>query len=456
MASPKEVLSVVILAVQLVVVSTENADRPFSGPPLPSRPFLAVWNLPTINCDAKFGVDINPDSYNIVTNPGQRWNGSYMTIFSYNRLGLYPYYNNSRPVRGGVPQVVNITAHLAKAAEDIVAIIPDPDFQGLAVIDWEKWKPVWHRNEIIYKNASRELVEKRHPDWPKEKIEAVSKEEFETAARTMFEETILLARKLRPKGLWGYYHFPACYNDRKRKHTTGYICPEEEKEFNNQIQWLFRDSTVIYPSIYLTHRFASTEDSQRLVYFRIKEAFRMAASRTEQNVPVYAYTRFSYVDTGEYLTKADLMNTIGQTANLGADGIVIWGSDQDTKTKEKCLRLQSYLRTTLGPFIFNITTAAARCSQQHCSGHGRCVLATGSHGNHLSFDLQHSETMEGDEIAETMKNVVGISYGNTTGEGNIGKTTKHFAWSVNFDKRVDSPSCKCYPGWTGKSCQDKL
>ncbi|XP_066297469.1 hyaluronidase-1-like [Branchiostoma lanceolatum] len=461
MASPKALTCIVIVAIQLVLVSTENADGPFGGPPLPSPPFLAVWNVPSSRCETDFGVGLNLDTYNIVSNTDQKRNGTYMTIFYYQRFGFYPYYDdNATAINGGIPQVVNITAHLGKAAEDIVTGIPDPDYRGLGVIDWEKWNPVWHRNHVIYKNASRDLVEKRHPDWPKDKIEAVAKEEFETAARTMFEETILLARKLRPKGFWGYYHFPACYNDRKRRNTTGHSCPEKEKESNNQIRWLFQDSTVIYPSIYLPHRFGSAEDSREFVFFRIKEAFRMRASRTEQNtsIPVYVYTRFVYVQIGEYLTKTDLSNTIGQTANLGADGIVIWGSYLDTKTKEKCLKLQSYLQTTLGPYIFNITTAAARCSQQLCSGHGRCVLATGSHGNHPSFDSpHHSELIEGNESAETtsIKDIIGITYGNTeTGEGHPGKTTNHSVWKVN--KQVDFPTCKCYPGWTGKTCQDKI
>ncbi|XP_078696460.1 hyaluronidase-1-like [Branchiostoma floridae x Branchiostoma belcheri] len=451
MASPKEGIYVLIFAVQLIVVSTKNADRPFGGPPLPSRPFLAVWNVPSSRCEVEFGVDLSLNSYNIVSDPGQKRNGTYMTILYWNKFGLYPYYDDKNtPVNGGIPQLANITAHLAKVAEDIEAGIPDPDFRGLGVIDWEKWKPLWHRNwgsQIIYKNASRELVENRHPDWPKEKIEAVAMEEFETAARTMFEETILLARKLRPKGFWGYYHFPACYNNKKRK--TGYSCPEKETELNNQIQWLFQDSTAIYPSIYLKSRF---EDSQKLVYFRMKEAFRMRASRTEQHIPVYAYTRFVYVDSGEYLTKTDLIHTIGQTANLGADGIVIWGSDLDTKTKEKCLKLQSYLQTTLGPFIFNVTIAAERCSQQHCSSHGRCVLATGtrSHGNRLFFD-QRSEVIKGNELVE---DIFGVSYWNTIVEGHTGKTANHLAWRIN--KHVGFPTCRCYPGWTGESCQDKM
>ena len=33
-----------------------------------------------------------------------------------------------------------------KVEEDIQRVIPDPDFQGIGVIDWEIWRPVFDRN----------------------------------------------------------------------------------------------------------------------------------------------------------------------------------------------------------------------------------------------------------------------------------------------------------------------
>ncbi|XP_066296344.1 hyaluronidase-1-like [Branchiostoma lanceolatum] len=454
MTSTKKVTHyAVILVLHLVGVHTRHATVSFGAPPLPSRPFLAVWNVPSDRCGPDFGVDLNLDSYNIVFNPDLRWNGTYMTIFYSQQMGLYPYYDdNNLPINGGIPQVVNMTAHLAKAAGDITTLISDPDFRGLAVIDWEGWKLVWNRNwdaKAIYKNASRALVQKRHPDWPKEKIEAVAKQEFETAARTMFTETIHLAQKLRPKARWGYYLFPDCYNYKKYMYngTAGYNCPEIELERNDQIQWLFQDSTALYPSIYLSSRFERTEDSRWFVHFRLKEAFRMRATRTKQDIPVYAYTRFVYEDTREYLTKWDMVHTMGQAADMGADGIVIWGDYLDGRTKEACLKLQSYLQTTLGPYIFNITTTAARCSQQHCSGHGRCVLATGSHGNHDV--ISNVIDTKGNFIRYTIDS---SSFGKLIGkyDNNVNNVMSR---SGGFYHMV--PTCKCYPGWKGETCNHK-
>ena len=43
---------------------------------------------------------------------------------------------------GGVPQRANLTAHAAKIRSDIEIAIPDPEWDGLAFIDYESWQPV--------------------------------------------------------------------------------------------------------------------------------------------------------------------------------------------------------------------------------------------------------------------------------------------------------------------------
>lgn len=46
--------------------------------------------------------------------------------------------------------------------------MPDPNYNGLAVIDWEAWRPIWETNwntKRIYKVRSVELVRSQHPAW---------------------------------------------------------------------------------------------------------------------------------------------------------------------------------------------------------------------------------------------------------------------------------------------------
>lgn len=39
-----------------------------------------------------------------------------------------------------------MTAHLTMVEKDIAEVIKDPDFQGLSIIDWEFWRPIFDRN----------------------------------------------------------------------------------------------------------------------------------------------------------------------------------------------------------------------------------------------------------------------------------------------------------------------
>ena len=123
-------------------------------------------------------------------------------------------------------QLVDLPDHLEKAEADIKEKIPDQNYSGLAVIDWEPWRPLWERNwnaKKIYKIKSIELMRARHPDWPMAKLVDEAQSEFETAARTLFEETIKLGKKLRPKAYWGFYGFPDCFGQEKHH----YQCTEE-------------------------------------------------------------------------------------------------------------------------------------------------------------------------------------------------------------------------------------
>ena len=80
-------------------------------------------------------------------------------------------------------------AHLKKVEDDIKAFIPDPDFSGYGIIDYEAWRPVFDRNwgkKTIYREKSEDKVRKDHPessDWTKEKVTIEARKEFEEAAR---------------------------------------------------------------------------------------------------------------------------------------------------------------------------------------------------------------------------------------------------------------------------------
>lgn len=47
-------------------------------------------------------------------------------------------------------QKVNLNDHLDKCNDDIDAFIPNENFDGLGVIDYESWRPLWDRFIYIY------------------------------------------------------------------------------------------------------------------------------------------------------------------------------------------------------------------------------------------------------------------------------------------------------------------
>ena len=120
-------------------------------------------------------------------------------------------------------QLINLNKHLSKSSIDIAAKIPNPDFSGVAVIDWEGWRPLWETNfgkKRIYRTKSAQLIEEEKVFKKKDEIAREAKKKFEKAARDIMVGTLNLAKKLRPKALWGFYGFPGCYGNI----TTGYTC----------------------------------------------------------------------------------------------------------------------------------------------------------------------------------------------------------------------------------------
>lgn len=143
------------------------------------------------------------------------------------------------------------------------------------------------------------MVRAQHPLWPDTLLEEVARLEFQTAARQFMEETLLLARSLRPKGLWGYYGFPDCFNEHNMSD-----CSEKTKELNDQISWLFESSSALFPSIYLHLPLKILHaDIADYIKYRILEAFRKAKHESGHVVPVLPYTQIVYPLTELFLTK---------------------------------------------------------------------------------------------------------------------------------------------------------
>ena len=78
--------------------------------------------------------------------------------------------------------------------------------------------------------------------------------------------------------------------------------------------------------------------------------------------------------SSDHSHQVDLQNTIGQAADMGAAGVVMWGNRRDENTSPKvCQDINTYIETKLGPYFESVRHSQEECSENKCNGHGRCV-----------------------------------------------------------------------------------
>uniref|UniRef100_A0A3B4EK64 Hyaluronidase n=1 Tax=Pygocentrus nattereri TaxID=42514 RepID=A0A3B4EK64_PYGNA len=327
------------------------SSLPFTAAPLfTDRPFAVIWNAPTHVCknlDISLDFSVFQAVTTTVSEPDQ-----FLFLFYTNRLGLYPYIDSStkEEYNGGIPQKGNLTAHLEKAWRDITQYLPEFN-PGLSVIDWEAWRPLWARNwdsKDIYRKQSIQYAQAKDPSLSAANAVTVAKEEFEKAAKSYMMETMNLGIRQRPKYLWGYYLFPNCYN--YGWNETGYTgeCAALEIARNNELLWLWESSTAFFPSAYLPLYLKESHKLSLFIRGVVKEAVRVSAlPNLVYTSPIYVYLQPLFRDQNkEYLSEADLVRTIGESAALGASGAVLWGASADYNNKVTILKTARQLLKT--------------------------------------------------------------------------------------------------------------
>lgn len=275
------------------------------------KPLLLAWNAPTEDCAPRHGVSLPFELFHIVAYPTEGFVRQNLTIFYKDRLGLYPYYKtDGTPMNGGLPQLASLAQHLEKIPKGLQKYINEPTAKGLAVFDWEEWRPLWIRNwnaKNIYREQSKKLIAEKHPSWTAEHVTKVAQQDFELSAQKFMLETLRSAKSLRPQQLWGFYLFPDCYNhdylsNSGLKSYTG-RCPEVEMQRNDQLQWLWTESTALFPSVYLGRALKDKAIGRQFVRNRVREGMRLASTGNGTARPVFVYTRPTYNNELTLLTE---------------------------------------------------------------------------------------------------------------------------------------------------------
>nr|XP_057942937.1 hyaluronidase PH-20-like [Doryrhamphus excisus] len=396
----KKFLAIIVIIV-IAINGVVPAVPPTSPPLIPDHPFVAVWNAPTEQCQ-QLHIPLDTSAFQAVTTPTPV-PGQFLTIFYERRLGLYPKIDGPRRKRqaGGVPQNGNLTAHLLRARGQIDHIIAEDDSPGLAVIDWESWRPLWDQNwgsKRIYQKLSLANALQMTPFLPMKKVSQEAVNQFQQASRRFMERTINLGVGERPSRRWGFYLFPNCDNYNWKKPNYTGKCSGKSRKQNNQLMWLWERSTALFPSIYLHPALRDSPRAALYARYRIREALRVAAlPKRPYTVPTYVYSRPLYRgQTAMFESPTDLVSTLGESAALGAAGVVMWGGSKDYNNKGSCQALSDYLRSTLSPYVANVTAAAMLCSQALCQGRGRCIRRSFNSSHYLHLDPAHFSIMRSD------------------------------------------------------------
>lgn len=267
--------------------------------------FKVYWNMPTFQCDYhKLNFTGLAEKYGIIQNEKDRFRGDRIAILydpgdfpailrNDNNHHLYFLRN------GGVPQQGNLTLHLQVFKETLESLIPNENFDGIGVIDFESWRPIYRQNFGTlepYKDLSLEIEKQNHPFWSKSKLEMEAAQRFETAGRQYMEETLILARELRPNATWGYYAYPYCFN--MSPNNMQQQCPSEVLKENDRIKWLFEISQNLHPSLYLSEKRLTSGQKIQMIEGRIDEARRIS-----QQSHILPYFWYKYQDTKAFVSK---------------------------------------------------------------------------------------------------------------------------------------------------------
>jgi len=375
--------------------------------------FSVYWNAPSESCENR-GIHLDLDKYGIKHNNHLAFKGSVISLFyaDYKRFGAFPYISkDGQEINGGIPQKANITLHLELIAKELDASL-DKDFDGLAIFDWEIWRPIFNRNwgqMRIYQKKSIDYVRARYPTLSVKATLAKATAEWNFSAKILLGKTLELATYMRPKAQWGFYKFPECYN-----YGAKYPwCDKQVVMYNDHLSWMWNASTALFPSAYFGNGKPPTfEQKKNLAIGHIKEAIRVGTNGNT-TLPVYFYMKYSYGST-IFATPDDLEASMQVAAHLGADGVILWDASAPFKDHSYCNRLQGDLETLLGPFSQRVIEEASDCSIIRCSGRGRCVM--------------------NDENAY------------------IGP----YIYPSSVELMPSDFHCRCFNGWTGSHCENNI
>lgn len=232
----------------------------------------------------------------------------------------------------GIPQKTNWNAHLAKVRRDLDARIPDPNWDGTGILDFETWHPNWEMawNEPM-KEMSRQWVRARFTGLSNAQVEARAHEEFEAAGMDFLLRTLQACKDLRPRATWGFYGYPYAFYP---------------ANLQQEFRPLYEAVDAFFPPVYAVN-FSVVETQnpgpgQRRVSDYVTRTDRQFALTRSlaPGKPIYPLVWMRYHDmnttyTGQFLNDLDLANMFRQPWRNGAKAVIFWDVIMDAGDRDE-------------------------------------------------------------------------------------------------------------------------
>ena len=301
------------------------------------------------------------------------------------------------PYGAGVPQNSNYTHQMQLIEQLVEDWIPETNYSGLAIFDYEEWQPVWQSNwacrgctlaqiprccqcwnctgcptfaqdplgmqDCRYQAWSIELVRHKHPTWELSQLVSQASKEFDAASVALYVGALQTARRLRPNATWGFYN------------TLGDHQGGPDDAITKAAMPIFYESQAIFPSLYMNTVYNDTAEA-RLIHARVKASVSIAAEvGAHLNAPAPPVIPFvmqmkdsSQAGSLPLLSPAEIEEEFFVPYDLGAAGVIVFNGNLTADAA-----YWEHTRTVLGPAVRAFLDEVEACSVAHCNGNGRCV-----------------------------------------------------------------------------------
>lgn len=274
--------------------------------------------------------------------------------------------------------------HLEEVRYDVERLIPDPSYDGLAIIDYEVWLLIWewtinvpssgswNAEDHDFKDDWEEELRRGNPrefdGMNAEQKEAHLKATWEAQCKDFYLRTLEECKRMRPRAKWGYYMYPATtyYDPFTERGVIGYGDGTRYyrlQAMNDSLQWLWDAEDVLLPVIYAPcytfpngDRRASFEErrenwwseNHQFAYSNIREARRLARGKPVLAVQGMRYGTGVPPHDNQWLSNRNLYHQIVVTLQSRADGVVFWDHIREF---DYFLEIQNFVTRSIAPMI---------------------------------------------------------------------------------------------------------